>query len=177
MTVSAELVEQVRRRANFACEYCGVTETDAGGQLSVDHFRPQVHGGSDDLDNLVYCCFRCNLYKAGYWPAQSSSPMLWNPRQDPQATHLLGLADGTLYAITSTGAFTLKRLRLNRPSLVAHRLRRQTRAEEQRLLARLQELAMLLEQLHQQQTALLEEHRALLKEKRTLLRLLLKRQG
>lgn len=30
MTLSVELVEQVRQRAGFACEYCGVTETDVG---------------------------------------------------------------------------------------------------------------------------------------------------
>lgn len=42
MTLPARLREQVRRRANFACEFCGVTETDTGGQLTVDHFRPQA---------------------------------------------------------------------------------------------------------------------------------------
>ena len=32
MTVSREDVEVVRGRAGFACEYCGVTETDSGGR-------------------------------------------------------------------------------------------------------------------------------------------------
>ena len=50
--------ERVRLRANFACEYCGVTETDTGGLLTVDHYQPRAHGGSDDLGNLVYCCHR-----------------------------------------------------------------------------------------------------------------------
>ena len=68
MTLPPELVEQVRRRANFACEYCGVTETDAGSLLTVDHFQPRSRDGTDDLSNLVYCCPRCNLHKADYWP-------------------------------------------------------------------------------------------------------------
>jgi len=38
MTITADIREQVRQRANFACEFCGVTETDTGGHLTVDHF-------------------------------------------------------------------------------------------------------------------------------------------
>ena len=42
MSVSREIRDLVRRNANFACEFCGVTETDAGGELTVDHFQPKV---------------------------------------------------------------------------------------------------------------------------------------
>jgi hypothetical protein len=31
MTIPPELGEQVRQRANFACEYCGASEIDSGG--------------------------------------------------------------------------------------------------------------------------------------------------
>jgi hypothetical protein len=175
MTLSVELVDQVRRRAGFACEYCGVTETDVGGQLTIDHFRPQSLGGTDDLDNLLYCCQRCNLYKADYWPATPSDPVLWNPRQEIAGNHLLLMLDGTLYAITTVGAFTLNRLRLNRPQLVAHRVQRQSLGEELRLLARYRELIGFLEQMNRQQAVLLEEHYALLKEQRALLKMLLKK--
>jgi hypothetical protein len=174
MTLPAELWEQVRRRADFACEYCGVTETDVGGLLTVDHFQPRAAGGADAPSNLLYCCHRCNLYKADYWPPRPTDPVLWNPRQEAVGTHLLLLADGALYPITATGAFTLRRLRLNRPPLAAHRLRRQSSAEELRLLERYREVVTLLEQLHRQQAALMEEHRALLEEQRAVLRVLLK---
>ncbi len=79
--------------------------------------------------------------------------------------------------MTPTGAFTLKRLRLNRLPLVAYRLRHQSQTEERRLLARYRDLAAVLAQLHQQQVALLDEQQALLEEQRTLLRLLVGRQG
>jgi hypothetical protein len=174
MTLPAELWEQVRQRAQFACEYCGVTETDTGGQLTVDHFHPQAHGGTDDLGNLLYCCQRCNLYKADYWPKLPGDPLLWNPRQESARTHLLLLADGTLYPITASGMFTLTRLRLNRPPLVTHRLHKQSLAEERRLLARYRELVTLLEQMYRQQMELLEEHRGLLEEQRAVLKALLK---
>ena len=80
MTQTPERIDFLRRRAAFACEYCGVTETDSGGLLTVDHHHPQAHGGADDLDNLIYCCFRCNVNKADYWPATPEHPRLWNPR-------------------------------------------------------------------------------------------------
>lgn len=60
MTIPAAVRLLVRQRASFACEYCGVTETAAGGELTVDHFRPVTHGGTDELANLIYCCQRCN---------------------------------------------------------------------------------------------------------------------
>jgi hypothetical protein len=175
VSISEDIRQQVRERANFACEYCGVTETDTGGELTVDHFQPRVCGGTDDLDNLLYCCYRCNQYKADYWPAQPEHPALWNPRRETIAGHLLLLADGTLYPISAMGEFTLKRLRLNRPALVALRLRKSARAEEQHLLTRYRDLLALLQQVHDQHAALLSEHRALLEEQRALLRLLLKR--
>jgi hypothetical protein len=172
MTVSREDAEVVRVRAGRACEYCGVTETDCGGQLTVDHHRPQSHSGGDDPDNLVYCCWRCNLHKAAYWPAGATYPVLWNPRDEPRERHLLLLADGRLHARTPTGEFTLARLRLNRPALVAHRARRLGQAAEQGILERYRDLLTLLEQMQERHAALLEDHRALLQEQRDLIRLL-----
>jgi hypothetical protein len=173
VSITTEIRIYVRQRAHFACEYCGVSEADTGGELTVDHFQPQARNGTDDVSNLLYCCTRCNQYKADYWPTRANAPMLWSPRNEPMETHLLRLTDGTLYALTSTGDFTLKRLRLNRPPLIAYRLKQQHFSEEQRLLTRYQEVVTLLEQLSRQQAALLEEQQRLLEEQRALLQLLL----
>ena len=40
MTISSDAREAVRRRATFACEYCGVSETDTAGALTIDHNQP-----------------------------------------------------------------------------------------------------------------------------------------
>lgn len=164
---------RIRTRADFACEFCGVTETDTGGELTVDHFQPKTKGGTDDIENLLYCCVRCNQHKADYWPSLATDLMLWNPHQESMASHLLILADGTLYPTTPIGAFTLKRLRLNRPPLVAYRLRKLQQNEEAQLLLRYREIVLTLERLHQQQVSLLEEHKALLDQQQRILRLLL----
>jgi hypothetical protein len=176
MSISEAIRLQVRERANFSCEFCGVTETATGGELTIDHFHPQSRDGTDDLSNLLCCCSRCNQYKADYWPTHEHEPRLWNPRQDTFTSHLLTLADGTLYPITPIGAFTLRRLRLNRPPLVAHRLRQYHRSEEQRLLARYRDLVTVLEQIQTQQVIFLEEQRKLLEEQQALLKLLLEQQ-
>jgi len=173
--IMADLREQVRQRANFACEYCGVSEEDTGGQLTIDHFRPRSKGGDDRFDNLLYCCIRCNQYKQDYWPATPDDPSLWNPRDTPFSQHFHLLDDGTLYPRTATGAFTLKRLRLNRAPLVTHRLSKLQRAEEIRLLTRYRDLVRLLEQLHEQIAKLTQEQQVLLKEQQKLLKLLLRK--
>jgi hypothetical protein len=174
MAISPEVRLYVRQRARFACEYCGVSETDTGGELTIDHFHPHTKGGKDDIDNLLYCCARCNQYKADYWP-ETGDPVLWNPRQDAFATHFLMFNDGKLYAMTATGEFTLKRLRLNRLPLTQHRLRKQRNIEETRLLEQYRHIVDLIEQLQQQQITLLEEQRLLLEQQRALLKLLLNR--
>ncbi len=173
MTITPNIRDQVRQRASFACEFCGVAEVDAGDQLTIDHFQPKTKGGSDDLDNLIYSCPRCNQYKLDYWPSTADDVPLWKPRQEPAAQHFFELEDGMLYPLTPTGAFTIKRLRLNRKPLVTYRLRKKRREEETRLLTRYRELVELLEQLNRQMSSLMKEQQELLKEQRDLLRLIL----
>jgi len=47
MITNKALRAQIRQRAAFACEYCGVIETDTGGLLTIDHFQPSSKGGND----------------------------------------------------------------------------------------------------------------------------------
>jgi len=111
MTIPDDIRMQVRERANFSCEYCGVSESDVGSQLTIDHYQPKSKGGKDNLENLIYCCFCCNQYKLDYWPTQPDDLSLWNPLLEPFSKHFLIHNDGTLYPLTQTGIFTLKRLR------------------------------------------------------------------
>jgi DNA-directed RNA polymerase subunit RPC12/RpoP len=159
MTISRQQVELVRRQAGYACEYCGVSETDSGGQLTVDHFQPLGRGGSDEAENLVYACFRCNLYKGGYWPDGPSSPHLWKPRSEPITLHMRVGADGILVPLSPQGEWTIERLRLNRPGLVAYRQRRLAWGEERLLRQRTRALAQLLESYQQEESGLHSDQR------------------
>lgn len=111
MSVSASLRQKIRERAKFSCEYCEISETDSGGELTIDHFQPTSKSGGDEEENLVYCCFRYNLYKGDYWSEKSN---LFNPRKDKRDDHFWLSESGRLFSLTETAEFTIKLLRLNR---------------------------------------------------------------
>jgi len=135
--------EALRRLYNFRCGYCGVSEVDRGAELTVDHFQPRSQGGTDAVGNLVYCCHACNEYKGNYYQPETLERIL-HPLRDNLPEHILEQEDGTLYALTPTGAFHIAQLHLNRPTLIAHRLvERQLQLARQELLALRQRLAEL----------------------------------
>jgi hypothetical protein len=175
MSLTASIREQVRQRAQCACEFCGVTEIDVGGMLTIDHFQPRTKAGSDTLENLVYACIACNQYKQDYWPRTEIAPILWNPRQESASQHFVEQEDGELIALTPTGVFTIKRLRLNRSQLITARQRRQQQLQVERLLRRYQELTILQSQINIQLTDLAIEQQMLLKDQQKWLRILLSR--
>ncbi|MEM8637826.1 MAG: HNH endonuclease [Cyanobacteria bacterium P01_G01_bin.54] len=175
MTLSPQIRQQVRLRANFACEYCDVAETDSGGQLTIDHFQPRSKGGTDEISNLIYCCIRCNQHKLDYWPSTPTDPALWNPRQESRKQHFRLLENGELCPLTPTGEFTLRRLRLNRPLLIKYRLSKKSERDKKALLAHYQEMVELLTEISIKQAQLMNEQQDLLREQTDLLRILLKK--
>ena len=119
--------QTVRARYDFCCGYCGISETDAGGELTVDHFHPMSAGGGDSDDNLVYACIRCNLYKGALTSVEGTQAQvlrLLHPLRDNINEHLHeDEATGRLESLSPLGAFHINALQLNRDALVAHRLR------------------------------------------------------
>jgi hypothetical protein len=141
--IRPEQREALRRRYSFRCGYCGVSEVDSGADLTVDHFQPRSQGGTDVVDNLVYCCHACNEYKGRYYQPDSAERLL-HPLRDNLREHIIEQQDGTLHALTLTGAWHIEQLHLNRPALIAHRLaERQLQFARQELLALRQRLAEL----------------------------------
>lgn len=53
--------ENVYRRDNFECVYCGDYNRKT---LTLDHVVPQSKGGKDTWDNLVTACRKCNSEKS-----------------------------------------------------------------------------------------------------------------
>ena len=117
----------VRQRYDFRCGYCGVSEVDSAGELTVDHYQPVTAGGDDADDNLVYACPRCNTYKGDFFPSSDDlarGVRVLHPLLDDVATHIEeDQQSGRLAGITDAGRFHITLLHLNRPALVEHRLR------------------------------------------------------
>lgn len=59
------------------CMYCGGRFDDH--MLSRDHVTPLSMGGSDDWNNVVAACKRCNNHKAGRTPEQAGLALLAVP--------------------------------------------------------------------------------------------------
>jgi CRISPR/Cas system Type II protein with McrA/HNH and RuvC-like nuclease domain len=120
--------KQVRQRDDFRCGYCEVSEVDTGGELSVDHYQPSSAGADDSDENLVYACFKCNQFKGDFFPTpeeREKGLRVLHPRVDDIASHLReNQATGEREPLTETGRFHITLLQLNRPALVAHRLKR-----------------------------------------------------
>lgn len=143
------LRNRVRQLFNYRCCYCGTDEVSAGSELEIEHFRPKSKSGTDALDNLVYSCSRCNLFKSAYWPEPNApvSCHLLHSRHDNLAEHIDLTDHGELIGLTSRGWFHIHWLHLNRPQLIeARRRRRHSHLERQQLIR----YERLIEQLQQQ---------------------------
>lgn len=55
---------QILNRDNFKCQYCGRNPIQHNVILHIDHIKPKADGGTDDLDNLVTACDKCNYSKS-----------------------------------------------------------------------------------------------------------------
>ena len=118
------LRDTVRTRYNFCCGYCGVSETNVGAKMTVDHFLPRSQGGDNSIANLVYSCHACNEFKGDYWHTEPNLRLL-HPGLDNMAEHFHEQDNSIFHAFTTRGANHIKILQLNRSELIAHRLEQQ----------------------------------------------------
>ncbi len=121
--ISAEVRRTVRTLYGFSCGYCGVTESEVGSYLTMDHFQPLYLGGSDDINNLIYACHACNLYKSS--AGNLLAPPVLHPHKIEMNLHIIAQPDGILKGLTPEGLQHIEILHLNRPPLIQRRKLRQ----------------------------------------------------
>lgn len=110
------LLEAVRSRARWRCEYCRLPASEFKLVFTVDHVVARQHGGGTTLGNLAFCCPYCNSHKGpnlyGIDPASGQPCRLFNPRQDRWADHFRW--DGILIVgTTPVGRTTVHVLAMN----------------------------------------------------------------
>ena len=80
--ISPEMREEVLKRDNHTCRYCG----DKEGPFKMDHVYPFSKGGETTIENLATSCGRCNGRKSnkiGIWP-NPNQPNRWIAPVRPQ---------------------------------------------------------------------------------------------
>ena len=157
--------EEVRSLYGQCCGYCRIPEESTGRQLTVDHFRPRAAGGGDELNNLVYACFRCNLFKSDFYP--NVEPIcdvdhrILHPLHDKINRHFYhDERTGRLISSTETGRFHIAVLQLNRPELIAYRLRNREERLKAELLRQLTAERDIQQQIIEELTAIIARYEA-----------------
>ncbi len=116
--------EQVRQRARQRCEYCCKPDQYVAQSHQVDHIISQKHHGSDELDNLAWACFQCNLCKGANIASidleTDNLVRLFNPRTQIWDDHFV--LDGAMISgKTPTGRVTIEILQINHPDQIETR--------------------------------------------------------
>ncbi len=73
-------------RDKNTCQYCG--KIFPKNELSLDHVVPRSQGGTSTWENVVCCCFSCNIKKGGGTPKEAGMKILkapFRPRWTPFA--------------------------------------------------------------------------------------------
>ncbi|GAB5493804.1 MAG: hypothetical protein Phog2KO_40190 [Phototrophicaceae bacterium] len=116
MTVKPNIRKQVRQRANGYCEYCQQIEYATGFSYHVDHIIAKKHLGTNDLDNLAWSCFDCNVFKgtdiASYDLDTGELIALYNPRIQLWEDHF-AKNDLIIIGKTPIGRVTARILKFN----------------------------------------------------------------
>jgi hypothetical protein len=119
-----ELAQQVRRRADFCCEYCRLSAAYSPLPFEIDHIIARKHRGATVAANLALACFACNNHKgpniAGIDPASGGVMRLFHPRRHKWTRHFRW--DGPiLLGRTPIGRTTIAVLEINLLHRVAFR--------------------------------------------------------
>jgi hypothetical protein len=119
-----ELAQQVRRRADFYCEYCRLPVAYSPLPFEIDHIIARKHRGATVAANLALACFACNNHKgpniAGIDPASGGVVRLFHPRRHKWTRHFRW--DGPiLVGRTPIGRTTIAVLEINLLHRIAFR--------------------------------------------------------
>ena len=61
--VPKKIRERVAKKFSHHCFYCGCSLLKKGRKIFIDHIIPVSRGGSNEENNLVPACFKCNMSK------------------------------------------------------------------------------------------------------------------
>ena len=69
--------KNIYTRDNNMCQYCGKSFDTS--ELNIDHVIPKAQGGTNDWNNLVCSCIKCNQRKRDRTPKQANMSLIRKP--------------------------------------------------------------------------------------------------
>ena len=118
----------LRQDFEFRCAYCLRHEFFFGGGEAgeIDHFCPRYlfPDRVNEYGNLYWSCRKCNAVKGGKWPSEAQMGRglrFLDPCVEDHEDHWQTQADGGLTALTPVGRYTIRQIRLDRPTLIQFR--------------------------------------------------------
>ena len=63
---------EIFKKANYRCYYCWINLKNLGRNATIDHLIQIYVGGTNQTENLVACCRRCNSARGGLTVAEFS---------------------------------------------------------------------------------------------------------
>lgn len=114
--------EKILKASSGKCEYCKSPNNYTSELFTIDHIIPVSKGGSNDFDNLAYCCSGCNTFKSDITSFLEENEQEWislfNPRTQKWKEHFAWSEDyKEIIGLTPSGRVTVELLRLNRSSV------------------------------------------------------------
>lgn len=75
--------KMIYKRDHYTCQYCGSIK-----DLTIDHVIPKSKGGTNNWDNLVTCCRKCNLKKGNKFLSETNMILRSEPKVPFNNVHL-----------------------------------------------------------------------------------------
>ena len=123
--IPTSLARKVRSRAQAACEYCRLPQSEQEATFHIDHVRPIALKGPTHFNNLALACVTCSLSKAARTKAldlvSGKLVPLFHPRRDVWSVHFEWTPRWRVVGLTPVGRATIRALKMNRPGIVAIR--------------------------------------------------------
>ncbi len=122
--ISANLRDDVVRRAENVCEYCHLSQVGQEATFHIDHIIPVNSGGETKIENLALACVSCSLRKGAKENAfdseTKSEVKIFHPRLEDWKENF-EWNGATLKGLTPKGRATIELLNLNRRLILAIR--------------------------------------------------------
>lgn len=136
---------EIQEDCLFRCVYCDIEYTEIGFEgMQLDHFRPENYFPelSDEPNNLVLSCPKCNRFKWYHWPGSkkidecsyAGGTGFLDPFQDDRREYFTIDTNGTAYPLKDPAGYMIKLLRLNREARIQLRRKRILRHMTRELL-------------------------------------------